>query len=68
MRACYALRPEGIQSRPENDDGLPSFVPEHLTNPANGSNTATRMMRDGGCLRFHYCDGATGENTPAAAV
>ena len=30
MRACYALRPEGI-NWPENDDGLPSFRLEHLT-------------------------------------
>jgi len=34
MRACYALRPEGIHW-PENDDGLPSFRLEHLTK-ANG--------------------------------
>ncbi|KEY60332.1 exodeoxyribonuclease I [Serratia sp. DD3] len=34
MRACYALRPEGIHW-PENDDGLPSFRLEHLT-AANG--------------------------------
>ncbi|POP47673.1 exodeoxyribonuclease I [Superficieibacter electus] len=34
MRACYALRPEGI-TWPENDDGLPSFRLEHLTR-ANG--------------------------------
>ncbi|AKA37649.1 exodeoxyribonuclease I [Yersinia ruckeri] len=34
MRACYALRPEGI-IWPENDDGLPSFKLEHLTK-ANG--------------------------------
>lgn len=34
MRACYALRPEGI-NWPENDDGLPSFRLEHLT-AANG--------------------------------
>lgn len=34
MRACYALRPEGIVW-PENDDGLPSFKLEHLTK-ANG--------------------------------
>ncbi len=34
MRACYALRPEGI-ARPENDEGLPSFRLEHLT-VANG--------------------------------
>jgi len=34
MRACYALRPEGIVW-PENDDGLPSFRLEHLTK-ANG--------------------------------
>lgn len=34
MRACYALRPEGI-NWPENDDGLPSFRLEHLTR-ANG--------------------------------
>lgn len=30
MRACYALRPEGI-NWPENDDGFPSFRLEHLT-------------------------------------
>ncbi|MEH2920214.1 exodeoxyribonuclease I [Samsonia erythrinae] len=34
LRACYALRPEGIVW-PENDDGLPSFRLEHLTK-ANG--------------------------------
>nr|WP_049614257.1 exodeoxyribonuclease I [Yersinia pekkanenii] len=34
MRACYALRPEGI-IWPENEDGLPSFKLEHLTK-ANG--------------------------------
>ncbi|WP_342753856.1 exodeoxyribonuclease I [Pantoea sp. MBD-2R] len=34
MRACYALRPEGIEW-PENDDGFPSFRLEHLTK-ANG--------------------------------
>ncbi|MCS2161470.1 exodeoxyribonuclease I [Scandinavium sp. H11S7] len=34
MRACYALRPEGI-NWPENEDGLPSFRLEHLTK-ANG--------------------------------
>jgi exodeoxyribonuclease-1 len=34
MRACYALRPEGI-NWPENDEGLPSFRLEHLTR-ANG--------------------------------
>ncbi|MGL5969285.1 MAG: exodeoxyribonuclease I [Kluyvera sp.] len=34
MRACYALRPEGI-AWPENEDGLPSFRLEHLTK-ANG--------------------------------
>ncbi|WP_017348094.1 exodeoxyribonuclease I [Pantoea sp. A4] len=34
MRACYALRPEGIVW-PENDDGFPSFRLEHLTK-ANG--------------------------------
>lgn len=34
MRACYALRPEGIEW-PLNDDGLPSFKLEHLTK-ANG--------------------------------
>ncbi|UMX58759.1 hypothetical protein MJ391_18860 [Escherichia coli] len=27
MRACYALRPEGINWPQENDDGLPSFSP-----------------------------------------
>lgn len=34
MRACYALRPEGI-NWPLNDEGLPSFRLEHLTR-ANG--------------------------------
>ncbi|OON39841.1 exodeoxyribonuclease I [Izhakiella australiensis] len=34
MRACYALRPDGI-IWPENDDGFPSFRLEHLTK-ANG--------------------------------
>ncbi|MBP2167449.1 exodeoxyribonuclease-1 [Erwinia toletana] len=34
MRACYALRPQGI-NWPENDDGMPSFRLEHLTK-ANG--------------------------------
>ncbi|WP_409307466.1 exodeoxyribonuclease I [Pectobacterium sp. B1J-3] len=34
LRACYALRPEGI-IWPENEDGLPSFRLEHLTK-ANG--------------------------------
>lgn len=34
MRACYALRPEGI-IWPENEKGLPSFKLEHLTK-ANG--------------------------------
>ncbi|WP_428943455.1 exodeoxyribonuclease I [Pantoea sp. FN060301] len=34
MRACYALRPEGIEW-PENDEGFPSFRLEHLTK-ANG--------------------------------
>ncbi|CDH05765.1 exonuclease I, 3'--_ 5'-specific; deoxyribophosphodiesterase [Xenorhabdus bovienii str. oregonense] len=34
LRACYALRPEGI-IWPENDDGLPSFKLENLTK-ANG--------------------------------
>lgn len=34
MRACYALRPGGI-NWPENDDGFPSFRLEHLTR-ANG--------------------------------
>ncbi|MEX0446820.1 exodeoxyribonuclease I [Xenorhabdus sp. SGI246] len=34
LRACYALRPEGI-IWPENDDGLPSFKLEYLTK-ANG--------------------------------
>ncbi|WP_340619251.1 exodeoxyribonuclease I [Xenorhabdus siamensis] len=34
LRACYALRPEGI-IWPENDEGLPSFKLEHLTK-ANG--------------------------------
>ncbi|TCW00183.1 exodeoxyribonuclease I [Biostraticola tofi] len=34
MRACYALRPDGI-NWPTNDSGLPSFRLEHLTQ-ANG--------------------------------
>ncbi|WP_337261707.1 MULTISPECIES: exodeoxyribonuclease I [unclassified Serratia (in: enterobacteria)] len=34
MRACYALRPGGI-NWPENEDGFPSFRLEHLTR-ANG--------------------------------
>ncbi|NDJ58142.1 exodeoxyribonuclease I [Enterobacteriaceae bacterium 4M9] len=34
MRACYALRPDGI-NWPENNEGLPSFRLEHLT-AANG--------------------------------
>ncbi|MBZ6428721.1 MAG: exodeoxyribonuclease I, partial [Kalamiella piersonii] len=34
MRACYALRPDGIVW-PENEDGFPSFKLEHLTK-ANG--------------------------------
>lgn len=34
LRACYALRPEGI-NWPKNDDGLPGFRLEHLTQ-ANG--------------------------------
>lgn len=34
LRACFALRPEGIVW-PENDDGLPSMRLEHLTK-ANG--------------------------------
>ncbi|KAA9001390.1 exodeoxyribonuclease I [Affinibrenneria salicis] len=34
LRACYALRPDGIVW-PENEDGLPSFRLEHLTR-ANG--------------------------------
>ena len=34
LRACFALRPEGIQW-PENEDGLPSMRLEHLTK-ANG--------------------------------
>ncbi|WP_039058562.1 exodeoxyribonuclease I [Enterobacter sp. Bisph1] len=34
MRACYALRPDGI-NWPENEEGLPSFRLEHLTK-ANG--------------------------------
>lgn len=34
VRACYALRPEGI-IWPTNDEGLPSFKLEHLTK-ANG--------------------------------
>ncbi|MCC3703230.1 exodeoxyribonuclease I [Rouxiella badensis] len=34
MRACYALRPDGI-NWPENEEGFPSFRLEHLTR-ANG--------------------------------
>ncbi|MGV7961955.1 exodeoxyribonuclease I [Photorhabdus tasmaniensis] len=34
LRACYALRPEGI-IWPKNDDGLPSFKLEHLTKANN---------------------------------
>ncbi|WP_127958267.1 exodeoxyribonuclease I [Serratia microhaemolytica] len=34
MRACYALRPEGI-NWPENEQGLPSFRLEHLTQANN---------------------------------
>ncbi|MEY0132326.1 exodeoxyribonuclease I [Providencia rettgeri] len=34
LRACFALRPEGLQW-PENEDGLPSMRLEHLTK-ANG--------------------------------
>lgn len=34
LRACYALRPDGI-NWPSNDEGLPSFKLEHLTT-ANG--------------------------------
>jgi len=34
MRACYALRPEGI-NWPENDDGFASFRLEHLTRANN---------------------------------
>lgn len=34
MRACYALRPDGIEW-PDNEEGLPSFRLEHLTK-ANG--------------------------------
>jgi exodeoxyribonuclease-1 len=34
MRACYALRPEGI-IWPENEDGLPSFKLEHLAKANN---------------------------------
>ncbi|WP_369310849.1 exodeoxyribonuclease I [Providencia rettgeri] len=34
LRACFALRPEGIEW-PENEDGLPSMRLEHLTK-ANG--------------------------------
>ncbi len=36
MRACYALRPEGI-NWPENEDGFPSFRLEHLTAANNVS-------------------------------
>ena len=43
MRACYALRPEGI-AWPENDEGLPSFRLEHLT-VATVLNTRTPMTR-----------------------
>lgn len=34
LRACHALRPEGIEW-PENDDGFTSFKLEHLS-VANG--------------------------------
>jgi exodeoxyribonuclease-1 len=34
VRACYALRPEGI-NWPENEQGLPSFRLEHLTKANN---------------------------------
>lgn len=34
VRACYALRPEGI-NWPLNDEGLPSFKLEHLTKANN---------------------------------
>lgn len=34
VRACYALRPEGI-NWPTNNDGLPSFRLEHLTKANN---------------------------------
>jgi exodeoxyribonuclease-1 len=34
VRACYALRPEGI-NWPTNDEGLPSFKLEHLTKANN---------------------------------
>jgi exonuclease I len=43
MRACYALRPEGI-NWPENDEGLPSFRLEHLT-VANGIEHRTPTTR-----------------------
>ncbi|MEW6484473.1 MAG: exodeoxyribonuclease I [Pseudomonadota bacterium] len=36
MRACYALRPEGIVW-PENEEGFPSFRLEHLTKANNVS-------------------------------
>ena len=36
MRACYALRPDGIVW-PENEDGFPSFRLEHLTKANNVS-------------------------------
>lgn len=46
MRACYALRPEGIQW-PLNNKGLPSFKLEHLSE-ANGihHNSAHDAMAD----------------------
>ncbi|WP_313363583.1 exodeoxyribonuclease I, partial [Mixta calida] len=46
MRACYALRPDGI-NWPENDEGLPSFKLELLTQ-ANGveHNNAHDAMSD----------------------
>ncbi|VDZ78152.1 exodeoxyribonuclease I [Salmonella bongori] len=65
MRACYALRPEGI-NWPENDDGLPSFRLEHLTQ-ANGIEHSNAHDCNGRRLR-HYRDGATGEITPATSV
>lgn len=38
LRACYALRPEGI-IWPENDEGFPSFRLEHLTRANNIEHT-----------------------------
>ncbi len=58
MRACYALRPDGIVW-PENEDGFPSFRLEHLTR-ANGVEHTQGPRRDVGRLR-HHCHGEAGQ-------